>query len=141
MTRFDLQGVQDVRRILDSIYTNELNWIKRQVQIAAINVQREARRDCPADTGRLRSSIQFKFFNGGTVTRIYSDAYYAPYVEWGTGKYAHFGNGRQTPWKYYYTRIGRYVVTEGMKPRLMMTKAWKKELPELSNRIRQFRGI
>ena len=141
MICMDLSGVQEVERVLSSIYTNELNWIKRQVQIAAINVQRNARRECPVDTGRLRSSIQFKFFNMGTITRIYSDAYYAPYVEWGTGRYAYFGNGRQTPWMYYYQKIGRFVRTEGRKPVLMMTKAWNKELPMLALRIKRFGGI
>lgn len=140
MIRVDLQGVQDLRRALDSIHENEINWIKRQIAIAVINIQREARRECPVDTGRLRSSIQWKLANRGLAATVYSDAFYAPYVEYGTGKYALNGAGRSTPWVYYYAKIGRMVRTEGRRPKLMLTKAANNEMPELRRRILEYHG-
>lgn len=139
-TEITVSGVQQLYDTMDRIQRSELAWIRRQVQIAAINVQREARRACPVDSGRLRSSIQFKSYNGGDLYKIYSDADYSAYVEWGTGKYAYYGNGRKTPWTFYYARLGRFVVTSGRKPVLMMTKAWNKEYPDLLDRVKTFRG-
>ena len=38
------------------------------------------------------------------------------------------GNGRQDKWKYQ-TPDGRWVTTEGMEPRLFMTKTYKQYVP------------
>ena len=62
------------------------------------------------------------------VGRLYPTVDYAPYVEYGTGIYAVNGNGRQDKWKYQ-TPDGRWVTTEGMKPRLFMTKTYKQYVP------------
>jgi len=141
MIHVDLSGVNTAVRTLNSIRLNELNYLKKNIKIAAINVQRSARIACPVDTGRLRSSIKFKFYNRGTMARVFSDVDYAKYVEYGTGRYAYFGNGRQTPWLFYYNRIGKFVLTYGQKPVLMFTKAWAVERPLLKMRVRRFGGI
>lgn len=141
MIHVDMAGVNTATRAINSVRINELNWIKRNIKIAAINVQRNARVACPVDTGRLRSSIKYKFYNRGTMARVYSDVEYAIYVEYGTGRYAYHGNGRQSPWLFYYDRIGRFVLTYGQKPVLMFTKAWKVEMPLLKTRVRRFGGI
>lgn len=62
------------------------------------------------------------------VGRLYPTVDYAYYVEYGTGIYAVNGNGRQDKWKYQ-TPDGRWVTTEGMKPRLFMTKTYKQYVP------------
>lgn len=55
----------------------------------------------PVDTGRLRNSIAHKVSTdrGETAAYIGTNLEYAPYVEFGTGKYAESG-GRPTPWVY-----------------------------------------
>lgn len=58
---------------------------------AAVQVQNEARRLCPVDTGRLRASINFSIIEGAspetTVCRVGTNVEYAYWVETGTGLY------------------------------------------------------
>lgn len=57
---------------------------------AAIQVQNEARRLCPVDTGRLRASINFSIAGASpetTVCRVGTNVEYAYWVETGTGVY------------------------------------------------------
>lgn len=53
---------------------------------AVISVERSAKRLCPVDTGRLRSSITHELGHQGTVLvgRVGTNVEYAPYVELGT---------------------------------------------------------
>lgn len=50
------------------------------------------------DTGRLRNSINYAVKDDEVY--IGTPVEYAPYVEFGTGKYAEGGGGRPTPWVY-----------------------------------------
>jgi HK97 gp10 family phage protein len=52
----------------------------------AIRVQTRAKRKCPVDTGRLRSSITHEAGQDskGLLVRIGTNVHYAPYVEFGT---------------------------------------------------------
>lgn len=83
---------------------------------------------CPVDTGNLRNSITWateKTSGGGESTPlanpevgtvyIGSNVKYAPYVEFGTGKFASNGQGRQTPWAFQDSK-GEWHITHGMKP-------------------------
>ena len=58
------------------------------VQKAAL-VETEAKRRCPVDTGRLRSSIHTEMFtdDGQVIARIGTNVGYARYIEEGTGIY------------------------------------------------------
>jgi HK97 gp10 family phage protein len=80
---------------------------------ACLLVENEAKRKCPVDTGQLRQSITHKI--EGNVGVVGTNVEYAPYVEYGTGKYAVAGNGRQTPWAYQDTETGEWIWTEGAK--------------------------
>jgi HK97 gp10 family phage protein len=53
-----------------------------------IRIDRAAKRLCPVDTGRLRSSISWAVQIGGEgiVGRVGTDVEYAPYVEFGTSR-------------------------------------------------------
>ena len=81
---------------------------------AGLLVEREARMNCPVNTGNLRSSITSEV-EGNTAT-IGTNVEYAPYVEFGTGLFAKNGDGRQdVPWVYRDDE-GNYHSTSGMKP-------------------------
>lgn len=60
--------------------------VGRDLARRAIKVQAEAKRLCPVDTGRLRSSIQWAVapLNGSLVAAIGTDVEYARYVHDGT---------------------------------------------------------
>lgn len=48
------------------------------------------------DTGRLRNNVSYRVFGDDVVVGV--NVSYAPYVEFGTGRYAE--GGRPTPWVY-----------------------------------------
>ena len=70
-----------------------------------------AKKLAPVDTGNLRNSISHRVSEDtayiGTPTK------YAPYVEFGTGKYV--AGGRPTPWAYQDEK-GNWHRTQGIKP-------------------------
>lgn len=59
--------------------------MKVTVQKSAVAIQREARRNAPVDTGRLRSSITPEYFADGLVGTIGPRVNYGGFVEFGTG--------------------------------------------------------
>lgn len=75
---------------------NRLNASKTSVQIATVKgvkragllVQGDAQRLVPVDTGRLRTSITTTVEETptGAVAEVGTNVFYAPYVEYGTGK-------------------------------------------------------
>lgn len=67
------------------------------------------------DGGHLKDSIEVKYSKGGLRAVITVGAFYAVYVEYGTGIYAEDGNGRQDPWVYYDRKLRRWVFTRGMR--------------------------
>lgn len=68
------------------------------------------------DTGALRNSITYKVVNEdkGHTCYVGTDMEYAPYIEFGTGKYT--SGGRRTKWKYQDSK-GEWHQTEGQQPR------------------------
>ena len=67
------------------------------------------------DTGRLRNSVAHSVDEAEPAVYIGTNVEYGVYVEYGTGKYADNGQGRQSPWFYVDDKgIGHW--TEGMKP-------------------------
>ncbi|SRR6266700_2483733 len=99
----EVTGIQGVNQTLEA----KMNEIRRKVldavQGAAIDCQAEAKKACPVDTGRLRSSIQIKAGTSGIdksgfdigMTNMMSferivgtNVEYGPYVELGTSKMA-----------------------------------------------------
>ena len=68
------------------------------------------------DTGNLRNSITHKVVVNNNEHSVYvgTNVEYAPYVEYGTGKY--YDGGRKTPW-FYQDDNGNWHKTEGMKAR------------------------
>ena len=74
--------------------------------------ERYAKELCPVDTSRLRNSISHE--TDDSTVYVGTDVEYAPYVEFGTGKFAESG-GRPTPWAYQDDK-GNWHTTNGMKP-------------------------
>lgn len=94
---------------------------------------------CPVDTGYLRNSIHTVTEINGPIVKVQTgtNVFYGIYVEFGTGKYAKFGNGRQTPWGYEYKgHKGPAGIrfTHGNKPQPFLTMAMalnSKRIPDL----------
>lgn len=71
-------------------WTNEpavTKTVERAVETAMLEIWRDARYDCPVDTGNLANSIipEGPTVTGNTVTgTVGTNVYYAPFVEFGT---------------------------------------------------------
>ena len=73
--------------------------LRKNLEKAALLVERSAKQKAPKDTGALRRSITSKV--EGLEGIIYTPLEYAPYIEYGTGLFAEKGNGRKdVPWNY-----------------------------------------
>ena len=87
--------------------------LKKNLETAALLVERSAKQKAPKDTGALRRSITSRV--EGLEGIIYTPLEYAPYIEYGTGLFAE-GNGRKdVPWNYQDDK-GNWHSTSGLKP-------------------------
>lgn len=89
--------------------------------------ERYAKELCPTDTSRLKNSISHQV-DDDTVY-VGTNVEYAPYVEFGTGKFAEGGGGRPTPWSYQDDK-GNWHTTNGMKPQPYLKPAIENHLDE-----------
>jgi HK97 gp10 family phage protein len=72
---------------LESMLRSASGPVGRHVFKMGVNIQSSAKRLCPVDTGRLRSSIQTttpRDTGSGVSVRVGSNVNYARYVELGT---------------------------------------------------------
>lgn len=87
--------------------------LKKNLETAALLVERSAKQKAPKDTGALRRSITSRV--EGLEGIVYTPLEYAPYIEYGTGLFAE-GNGRKdVPWNYQDDK-GNWHSTSGLKP-------------------------
>lgn len=91
--------------------------LRKNLETAALLVERSAKQKAPKDTGALRRSITSKV--EGLEGIVYTPLEYAPYIEYGTGLFAE-GNGRKdVPWNYQDDK-GNWHSTSGLKPHPFM---------------------
>ena len=108
--------------------------VNRALNRAGLIVENEAKMRCPVGkTGLLRNSIQHKIYNNNECI-VGTNVEYAPYVEFGTGKYAANGDGRQTPWVYR-TADGEFYWTEGQEPQPYLQPALEENLERVKREI------
>ena len=109
-------GNRNLQRAIKKYGGNVIDEVKRIITETAYIIHSNAQALAPVDEGNLRDSIEVELLQGGLSAVVKVTANYAIYVEYGTGIYAVEGNGRQTPWTYFSDKLGRFVVTEGMRP-------------------------
>ena len=101
--------------ILQAAKIDILAWLDGIGEDAAETAAEKA----PVDTGRLKNSISHAVLPDsyevhiGTNVKNEQGKNYAIYHEFGTGKYASEGAGRQTPWAFK-DREGKWHYTEGV---------------------------
>lgn len=112
-----------LRRVADdSTYTSAVNKACRIVETTA-------KKNCTGlfkrPTGNLKASITHEIVkeHGDIAGYVGTNVEYAPYVCFGTGKFAEGGNGRETPWLYEDPKTGELVWTEGQKPKPFLRPA------------------
>lgn len=103
--------------------------LKKALNRGCIVVENEAKKNCPVGrTGLLRNSIKHRVQDNEGIVGTIVD--YAPYVEYGTGKYAEAGDGRKTPWVYR-TADGEFHFTEGQEPQPYLRPALQDSVNEI----------
>lgn len=92
--------------------------VKKIMQKWSKNLCENAKSLCPVDTGKLRDSIKYETTEDKIY--VYTDVYYAPYVEFGTGRR---GDGSY-PVKvgFNYGKVNGQVAQPFMYPALMSAK-------------------
>jgi HK97 gp10 family phage protein len=96
-------NVNDILKRFDTV--GDTRRVGEAVKMACLLVEREARMKAPKGGGddgggeNLRGSITSEV--NGLTGKVFSPLEYAPFVEFGTGKHAEGGKGRQeVPWVY-----------------------------------------
>lgn len=82
----EIKGDERARFKLNQLSLVKTEEIRRLVKETAINVTREAKKKCPVDSGRLRSSIRWVLYLGGLTAEVFTDVFYGLFVEFGTKK-------------------------------------------------------
>lgn len=88
--------------------------------------------DTPVKEGFLKGQNYHRVIDSLKL-RIGNTAYYAFYVEFGTGIHAENGRGRQTAWVYMDSNTGEYRWTKGQKPQhfIMSVFDYEKEIKKM----------
>ena len=111
----EFEGAEKLIARLDKM-SDEVAF-KKNLETAALLVERSAKQKAPKDTGALRRSITSRV--EGLEGIVYTPLEYAPYIEYGTGLFAE-GNGRKdVPWNYQDDK-GNWHSTSGLKPHPFM---------------------
>ena len=111
----EFEGAEKLIARLDKM--SDEATLRKNLETAALLVERSAKQKAPKDTGALRRSITSKV--EGLEGIVYTPLEYAPYIEYGTGLFAE-GNGRKdVPWNYQDDK-GNWHSTSGLKPQPFM---------------------
>ena len=98
---------------------------------AASEIQSQAERNSPVDTGQLKGSWGHIVDEGKLEATIGNTVEHSIWMEFGTGEYALEGNGRKGGW-FYEDAEGKGHFTHGNKPVRMLHNAFttKKKVAE-----------
>lgn len=80
-----LYGQEKFKTDMELFSAKQTKAVARAIAASGLRIQAKARRNAPADTSRLRSSINLLFYSNGLVATIGSNLDYAAFVEFGTG--------------------------------------------------------
>lgn len=100
------------------------NAVRKALEICGGKCETYAKKACPVDTGRLRSSITHQV--EGSTVRIGTNVEYAPYVELGH---------RQQPGRYV-PAIGKRLVADHVSAKPYLVPALENHLSEYVNIIK-----
>jgi HK97 gp10 family phage protein len=86
--KITLRGDKEIIQKIKELEKSADKELRKVVEKSSVHVERQAKRICPVDTGRLRSSIthEVKSQDNKHQGRIGTNVEYAPAVEFGTGK-------------------------------------------------------
>ena len=89
--RISISGGKQIAARLSRISQAVPTKVELALRKGALMIERDAKLECPVDTGRLRNDISHKIIDSGTndpKAEIGNSLRYAPFVEQGTSKQA-----------------------------------------------------
>lgn len=108
--------------------------IQSGLKKACLVVEEAARKKAPKDSGALRRSITSEVH--GTTGTVFTPLEYAPYMEFGTGKFAESGGRSDVPWRYQDDE-GNWHTTSGNKPQPFMRPALQESRGKVLDAMRE----
>lgn len=134
---FNINGLSAVQASIDKLVANATKIVEYEIKAFGVDTVADAKGLVPVDLGYLRNSIQFN-----TVTPLEAfinvNAFYAAYVEFGTGQYVFYGEPYITPEIEEYAREF-YVNGKGkLYPRPYLFPAYEKNRLLLIERLKEY---
>jgi len=122
---FKLDGLKDLNKKLKKLAPKVAKKVSRDaLRAGAVVVRKEMRSNAPRDSGKLRKNIRFRIRGRKGRFRakvgVTSDAFYAWYIEYGTG--AHTIEGKVAINGNVYSRVKH----PGIKPNPFLRRSWEK---------------
>ena len=145
---FSVSGVPGVVGKLELYQRKTTKLVRRVVFDSSLSIQKRAKKNCPVDTGRLRSSIEIELLAVGLVGKIGSAVPYALYVEKGTKP--HFPpTSALRGWSRRVISdeglayvVARKIAAEGTKAQPFLLPAWNDEIPRYQRNLEKaFDGV
>lgn len=140
--KFDWEGMPELKEHFSKMGLALRGKVQERTAEAALNVQREARRAAPSQTGSLRRSIQIRSFANRMSWECYTENEYAAFVEFGTAnpgrnsidevgkKWAEihgYEHGNRKEWLYLHPKTKRLVKTSGREAKPFLFPAVEAE--------------
>jgi len=118
----EIKGIDDVIQRFDDLANVE--GLEQAMMKACALVEGAAKQNAPKDTGALIRSIESKVETNTDeiVGTVFTPLEYAPYVEFGTGKFAKKGGRKDIPWRYQDDK-GDWHTTNGQEPQPFLRPA------------------
>lgn len=82
---FQLSGLQKALKEVRDRTLAVGSGSKKEIEKTIRNIERDAKRNAPVDTGELRQSIKGELTESGYNGMVTASAPHAPYIEFGTG--------------------------------------------------------
>lgn len=89
--KFQIEGGKELVKKFAEISQKATNAAEQGLVRGGLLVERDAKKNCPVDTGRLRASISHRLIGAGTnspVVEVGTNVEYAKFVELGTSRMA-----------------------------------------------------
>lgn len=101
----DRKQLNDLIDNLKTIGDEVADAVFSEIEASALEIETDAKLNCPVDTGNLRASIKSIYDRKTFAAGVFSNVEYAPYVEFGTSKQ------QAQPFLYpaYFAGIGRLM--------------------------------
>lgn len=84
MAEFKTKGFKQLAAKVDKFKGEIKTRAQKAIMTAVIGVHAEAVKRAPVDTGRLRSSLRFEVREDGLTGEVFTNVFYAPFLEFGT---------------------------------------------------------